>query len=127
MENGRMMIKTRGSRTQNASLRPIVDGAGPPLYLTKESAGMAPSLTVVINNTNFARDLYGKLKSQTGNLLLSPYSISSALAMTYGGTHGETAAQMAKTMHFTLPQAELHPAFAVLQQDLNGPANSGRN
>ncbi len=51
--------------------------------------------TVVTGNTAFALDLYGKLRSQEGNLFLSPYSISTALAMTYGGARGETEKQMA--------------------------------
>jgi len=41
--------------------------------------------------------------------------------MTYAGARGNTAAQMAKTLHFTLPQEKLHPAFgamiATLQAD----------
>lgn len=37
LENGRMIIKSRGSRTPDARLRPKIDGAGVPLVLTKES------------------------------------------------------------------------------------------
>lgn len=82
--------------------------------------------SVVTGNTTFACDLYGKLKSQEGNLFLSPYSISTALAMTYGGAHGVTATQMAETLHFTLPQAEMHPAFAALQADLDAVQEKGK-
>ena len=39
---------------------------------------------------------------QDGNLFFSPYSISTALAMTRAGAKGDTAAQMDKTLHFTL-------------------------
>lgn len=73
----------------------------------------------VDDNTAFALDLYQQLRSATGNLFLSPHSISAALAMTYAGAHGETEKQMAKALHFTLPQAKLHPAFAELQARLN--------
>src|SRR5262249_40286269 len=41
--------------------------------------------TLVKGNTQFALDLYGKLRDKEGNLFFSPYSISSALAMTYAG------------------------------------------
>jgi serpin B len=41
--------------------------------------------SVVDGNTFFALELYQKLKDQPGNLFFSPYSISSALAMTYAG------------------------------------------
>jgi serpin B len=82
--------------------------------------------TVVTGNTEFACDLYGKLRSQPGNLFLSPYSISTALAMTSGGARGNTKAQMAKAMRFDLPPAELHPAFAALQDGLNAVQKKGQ-
>ena len=40
---------------------------------------------VVDGNTAFALDLYSQLRSEKGNLFFSPYSISTALAMTYAG------------------------------------------
>ena len=48
------------------------------------------------------------------NLVLSPYSLSLALAMTYAGARGETETQMAEALHFTLPQNELHVVFDAL-------------
>ncbi|MCJ7733450.1 MAG: hypothetical protein MUP11_02785, partial [Anaerolineales bacterium] len=45
-------------------------------------------------NTSFALDLYQRLSSRQGNLFYSPYSISSALAMTYAGAEGKTAREM---------------------------------
>jgi serpin B len=40
--------------------------------------------------------------------------------MTYAGARGQTAEEMAKTLHFTLAQEQLHPAFARLIASLNG-------
>lgn len=74
---------------------------------------------VAVGNNAFALDLYAKLRTKEGNLFFSPYSISTALAMTYGGARGETAAEMAKVLHFTLPQERLHPAMAALVNELN--------
>ena len=74
---------------------------------------------VVDGNTKFALNLYQKLKDTEGNLFLSPYSISTALAMTYAGARDNTAKQMAETMHFSLDQKQLHPAFAELRATLN--------
>jgi len=71
--------------------------------------------TVSAGNTTFALDLYQQLRSQEGNLFFSPYSISTALAMTYAGARGDTEAQMTQTLHFDLGQDELHPAFAALE------------
>ena len=74
---------------------------------------------VVAGNTGFAVDLYGKLRTGEGNVFFSPYSISTALAMTYGGARGETAKQMAQTLRFSLPADDLHPAFAAMDAGLN--------
>jgi len=82
--------------------------------------------SAVTGNTAFALDLYAKLRAQEGNLFLSPYSISTALAMTYGGARGETEKQMAKALHFDLPQEQLHPAFAALEAGLAQVQQKGK-
>ena len=69
--------------------------------------------SLVDGNNTFAFDIYNSLRSENGNLILSPYSISLALAMTYAGARGETEAQMTQTLHFT-PQDKLHPSFNTL-------------
>jgi serpin B len=73
---------------------------------------------LVDGNSEFAWSLYQSLRAEEGNLFYSPYSISLALAMTYAGAKGETAQQMADTLHFTLSQAALHPAFNKLALEL---------
>jgi serine protease inhibitor len=85
---------------------------------TSQSANPDRAAAVEGNNA-FAVELYGRLRQQDGNLFFSPESISTALAMTYAGTQGETASEMAKTLHFTLPPARLHPAMGALLADLN--------
>lgn len=73
---------------------------------------------VVRGNTEFACDLFGQLKSEPGNLFFSPFSISTALAMTAAGAQGPTLAEMVKTLH--LPESELaHAGFAELMQQFN--------
>ncbi len=63
----------------------------------KPAAGQAE---VVKANNQFATDLYGQIASEKGNLFFSPSSIHTALAMTYAGARDNTAAQMAKTLHY---------------------------
>ena len=49
---------------------------------------ISPTVTdeLVSGNSAFAFHLYQVLKDKEGNLFYSPYSISEALAMTYGGS-----------------------------------------
>ena len=74
---------------------------------------------IVSGNTEFALELYRALGTTSGNLFSSPYSISTALAMTYAGARGNTATQMARALHFLLEQEMLHSSFAALQARLN--------
>ena len=77
------------------------------------------------DNNVFAIDLYGRLASHSGNLLFSPYSISSALAMAYAGAQGQTATQMAQAMHFSLHDEQLHAAIGALSGQLMTEASDG--
>lgn len=74
---------------------------------------------LVAGNNKFALDLYTRLKKEQGNLFFSPFSISTALAMTYAGAQGDTETQMAKALHFDLDQKLIHPAFLELIKPLN--------
>jgi serpin B len=90
-----------------------------PISTFATSANPSPAQVVVRGNTAFALDLYAQLKGGKGNLIFSPYSISSAMAMIYAGGRGQTESQIAETLHFTLPRETLHTAFLELQDDLN--------
>src|SRR3954452_12086874 len=54
---------------------------------------------LVKGNSAFATDLYGELASGNDNLFFSPYSISAAIGMTYGGARAGTATAMRGAMH----------------------------
>jgi serpin B len=85
-----------------------------------------PSVEVAVQgNTEFALDLYQKLRTTEGNLFFSPYSISTALAMTYAGARGDTEVQIAQALHFLLDQKQLHPAFALLEAKLGEVGKKG--
>jgi len=64
----------------------------------------------------FALDLYKRAGSADQNLIFSPYSIDTALLMTYAGAHGDTAAGMARVLHLPagLAPADLHQAAGKL-------------
>jgi serpin B len=85
------------------------------------TAGDKPKANPVVSGNNaFACDLYAHLAGEKGNLFFSPYSISTALAMTYAGARGQTATEMAQTLHFPANHQELHPALARLLKDMDG-------
>ncbi|XP_059544405.1 leukocyte elastase inhibitor-like [Myotis daubentonii] len=71
-------------------------------------------------NTRFAVDLFRTLKDSnpSGNIFISPMSISSALAMVFLGARGTTEAQMSKTLHFDAVK-EIHSSFQSLNADIN--------
>jgi serpin B len=75
---------------------------------------------VVPGNNRFAFELYGKVRDRPGNLVFSPYSISTALAMTYVGANGQTAREMAETLHFPSDGKALDSGFATLRALIDG-------
>lgn len=86
--------------------------------VTSPSAPPADIAEFVAGNSQFAIDLYRELRDPESNTFYSPYSISEALAMAYAGARGNTEAQMAETLHYTLPQSRLHPAANALDLEL---------
>ncbi len=81
---------------------------------------------LVEGNNRFALELYREIGGkEKNNLFLSPFSISSALAMAYAGARGKTEREMAKVLHFSLPQKKLHPAFGHLLTELRKGAENG--
>jgi serpin B len=77
------------------------------------------------DNTAFALSVYGKLAPTEGNLFLSPYSISSAMGMTYAGARENTAAEMAKALEFAATPEQLPAAFKSLSAAIQASARSG--
>jgi serine protease inhibitor len=86
----------------------------------------APMAAVAQGNTAFAIDLYQQERSKPGNLFFSPYSISTALAMTYAGARGDTAAEMAKVLHFTAGPTELPTLWSQLSRRMDEVGRSNQ-
>ncbi len=55
----------------------------------------------------------------SANALISPYSIQSALAMTYAGADGETRSEMARVLHYPADDETLATAFKQLRDVLD--------
>jgi serpin B len=68
-------------------------------------------------NNRFAMDLYRQISEGSGNLIFSPYSISTVLNMVYSGAGGITAVQMSEVLY--LPGAEkVDPASKELRNTI---------
>lgn len=94
--------------------------SGPAAFSADNTRVPAADQAQAVKDSNaFATDLYGQLRREPGNLFFSPESISTAFAMTYAGARGETATQMARVFHFTLPQDRLQPAMGALLAGMN--------
>ncbi|MBM4155433.1 MAG: hypothetical protein FJ221_10460 [Lentisphaerae bacterium] len=76
-------------------------------------------------NSAFALSLYGRLAPAEGNVFFSPYSISSAMGMTYAGARENTAAEMAKALEFTATPDQLPAAFKSLNAAVQAGARHG--
>jgi serpin B len=63
-------------------------------------------------------DLLKSLSTPSENLCLSPYSIQSALAMTFAGAQGPTRDEMAGALHYEKSDATLHQSFEALEGNL---------
>jgi serpin B len=102
----------------------FVLAAPPPAGEKPEPASPKPSdevKTLAKDSNEFATDLYKQLATKQGNLFFSPGSIYPALGMLYNGARGDTAKEMTRTMHLSLPADKLNPAFAEQAKLLNPP------
>jgi serpin B len=62
-------------------------------------------------NNEFAISLYKKTGDEEKNIVFSPYSIGSALAVTYAGARENTAKEMAEVLWFPQDQVSFHPGY----------------
>jgi serpin B len=81
-------------------------------------AGAADTTDVVTAINALGLDLYRAQPASGDNLLLSPYSIQDALAMTYAGAAGDTRAEMQRVLHYPADENALHTGFAELAREL---------
>lgn len=83
-------------------------------------AAYAADTDIAANATNqLGIDLYRQLSVDDQNLCLSPYSIQSALAMTFVGSDGDTKVQMAHTLRYSVEDDATHVSFAALRRDFD--------
>jgi serpin B len=97
--------------------------------LASGAAEPSDPATAALANSAFAGDLYQNLAAGSAgkNLFFSPFSISSALAMTWEGARGATADEMRKVLHVPVAEgkpwdnARMHAAVGALGKKFNQP------
>ncbi len=69
------------------------------------------------SNNLFAVDLFKQIQSKSENLIFSPYSIGTVLAMIYSGSGGKTAAEMSEVLYFPA-QELLDPVESTMRESM---------
>ena len=86
-----------------------------------DSGATVSTVKATVDASNrFSFDLYRRYSSDSGNILFSPYSISTALSMVYEGARGETADEMESVFHFVEEPSERRPAVVWIYNVING-------
>ena len=91
------------------------------LLLTPSFDAMAAGFDAALATNAVGIDLYRELATAnpSANLIISPYSIESALALAYAGADGETRTEMARALRLPRDDASLQAGFAELRNALH--------
>ena len=90
---------------------------GPAFYDEPPHVSSEDMQAVADASNQFALEFYSELGDE-GNIFFSPFSISSAVAMTYEGARGQTAAEMQEVFHFP-EEGIMRPAFEEIYYWVN--------
>jgi serpin B len=93
-----------------------------PVTVPPGSSDTTAEQAVIGANNRFAFDLYSRLnggKNADANLFFSPFSISSALALTYEGAKGQTADEIRSVFFFPSDSSTLHTGYAGINTAIN--------
>jgi serpin B len=93
---------------------------GPQAFIAAAQAEEAPVRALTAAYDASAHNLFVTFAAKPGNIVLSPYSIGSAMAMVLSGARGETESEMARVLMHTLPRAAVDKANASVLGVLNG-------
>ena len=96
------------------------DIGSPPMYRERDRRERR---SAAAGDNAFGFDLYNQISSGTGNIVFSPQSLATRLAMTVLGAHGATQAQMLRVLHAT-DATQLSQEINALDQQLLAPRHA---
>ena len=83
---------------------------------TNPSVDEGQVLTLAQDNAAFALLFYDQIRTEDGNIIFSPFSLSLALSMALAGAESSTEQGMLEALQLSLPEEAIHPAFNALLQ-----------
>ena len=99
-----------------------------------ENGHAAEALAVADGINQFGLDLHTRLAAKGGNVVFSPWSIETALAMTYAGAAGNTKLEMRRCCIFQRMMPPLikvfrrfQPTYCFRQSKANNDSNNRKN
>ncbi|MEI7752029.1 MAG: serpin family protein, partial [Candidatus Omnitrophota bacterium] len=101
----------------------VVSSFPPGLFAADEGTGAAV-VDLARADNQFAFDLYARYASSNDNIFFSPYSLSSALDMTYEGARGKTAEEMRAVLHLSGDDVARRAAISEFIEGINAPGKS---
>jgi serine protease inhibitor len=106
-----------------SAAKPASDSSFQAETASSQSPAPAVNPTALVDaNSQFAFDIFKQLNTtETGrNVFISPFSISTALAMLYQGANNQTKAEIAQVLHYNgIDIAGLNSEYQSLLNDLN--------
>jgi serpin B len=84
-----------------------------------DAGDMTNAEMIAIANNRFALDMYREVAGRDENVFFSPWSLNSALAMTYEGARGKTADEMRSVLHFSGNDSVRRQSFSSLDHRIN--------
>lgn len=122
--SGTFLLNCGSAQPDQEPTEPL-EGPGE-LYMSSLERELSPQIDAEdlaqfsADNREFAFALFDHLRESSPgeNLFFSPYSISTALAMTYAGATDQTYEQMGALLRFRLEEEQLHRSFNWLDLEL---------
>jgi serine protease inhibitor len=96
----------------------VLAAAASPSPSAAQDAGRIKQLTQAYSASG--QQLFGRFAAASGNIVFSPYSVGTAMAMALAGARGNTETEMAKVLQLHLSRADIDTANGDVLKVLNG-------